>query len=319
MTVIQNACANVPGFNNFYQRVVQRMVINGLALSTKVSYTRSLAYLALHFKKLPTEMSQAEIDEYLYNIKCNDKSVSENFFKFVIASLRFVFKMEQLPELKLQLPSIRKCRKIPTVLSKEEITKMMQIPCMLKHRVLIALLYGCGLRCSEVRKLKVDDIDFSRHLIHVRQAKGRKDRLMPLGKTLHSILNRYIKIEKPHSWLFPGQRWGVRSSRFFAEFDPQFGKRSILWAVKRAAYLAGINKKITVHCLRHTYATHMLENGVNLLTIKELMGHAFLQTTMIYLHVAQLNNFEKCTPLDKLENLRVIGFEQAEIEFPSED
>lgn len=293
------------------------MVINDRAESTCKNYGRSLASLALHYHSVPTTLNINEIEEYLYLVKQQSATGSDNNFKFAICSLRFVFRMEGLDELRLQLPVIKKKRKLPVVLSKEEITAMMNIPALLRHRVMIALLYGCGLRCGEVRNVKVNDIDLNRSVLHVRQGKGRKDRYIPLGKTLTQILEKYIKIQKPQSWLFPGTRWGKSSTRFFSIFEPQFGQRSIQWAIKRAAKIAGILKPVNVHSLRHTYATHLLEDGVNILTIKELLGHANIRTTMIYLHVAQVNNRHKCSPLDTLQGLKIIGSVQGELNFLS--
>ena len=315
MTIVQQACQQVPDFESFYQKFLRRMAINDRAESTCKSYGRSLAAITLHFKCLPTTLQLDEIEEYLYLTKQRSENSSDNYFKFAIASLRFAFKMEGMDELRLKLPVIRRKRKLPVVLNKEEVTAMMNIPCLLKHRVMIALLYGCGLRCGEVRNIEVTDIDLHRAVLHVRQGKGKKDRYMPLGKTLPVILEQYMQIQKPVSWLFPGRRWGGEDTRFFSVFESQFGQRSIQWAVKRAAQIAGICKPVNVHSLRHTYATHLLEDGVNILTIKELMGHANISTTMIYLHVAQVNNKNKCSPLDTLEGLMVIGYVQGELNF----
>lgn len=121
------------------------------------------------------------------------------------------------------------------------------------------------------------------------------------------ILGKYLKIQKPENWLFPGIRYGKGSPPFFSDYKPQFGQRSIQWTIGRAAQLAGITKRVNVHCLRHTFATHLLEDGINILTIKELMEHAHIRTTMIYLHVAQINNHQKCSSLDTLQGLNVIG------------
>ncbi|HNU88558.1 MAG TPA: tyrosine-type recombinase/integrase, partial [Ferruginibacter sp.] len=119
---------------------------------------------------------------------------------------------------------------------------------------------------------------------------------------------------KPRSWLFSGQRWN-NSKKFFSDFDPKFGQRSVQWAIKRATKLAGISKNVSVHSLRHTYATHLLEDGVNILSIKELLGHVYIKTTMIYLHVAQIRVHHKCSPLDSLPGLKVIGYAQGEFNF----
>ncbi len=307
MTIIQNACDTVIGFEILYKKFLRRMSINERALSTSTNYARSLASIALHYKCLPTKLSLDEIEEYLYIIKNKVEGDSCNRMKFAIYSLRFVFRMEGLDEIRLQLPVMRKKRKLPVVLSKEEMSAMINSPSLLSHRVLISLLYGCGLRCGEVRNIKLTDIDFDRCVLHVRQSKGRKDRYLPLGNSLPDILQQYIRIKKPESWLFPGCRNRNVSTRYFPISEKPFGQRSVQWAIKRAAHLAGILKPVSVHSLRHTYATHLLEDGVNILTIRELLGHALISTTMIYLHVAQINNKNKCSPLDTLEGVRAIG------------
>ena len=317
MTIVQLACKDVPGFEALYQKFLRRMSINDRAISTYNNYGRNLAALALHYKCMPTSLTLDEIEEYLYLLKQQSENGSLNTLKFTICALKFVFRMEGMDELRIQLPVIRNRRKLPVVLSKEEVASMMNIPCLLPHRLMIAILYGCGLRCGEVRNIKVTDIDLNRAVLHVRQGKGKKDRYMPLGKTLPVILKHYIKLMKPDGWLFPGKRWGVSSRRFFPVLGPQFATRSIQWAIKRAAHLAGIRKPVSVHSLRHTYATHLLEDGVNILTIRELMGHAHISTTMIYLHVAQVNNRNKCSPLDTLQGIRIIPAVQGEL-FPDE-
>lgn len=291
------------------------MTINDRAESTCTNYGRSLAAIALYFNCLPTRLNQNQVEEYLFLLKGKYGEDADSSFKFMICALRVVFKMEGLDDLRLQLPSIRKRKKLPVVLSKQEMTAMMNIPCLLMHRVLIAVLYGCGLRCAEVRNIKVTDIDLQRAVLHVRQSKNRKDRYVTMGKNLTAILERYLHIQKPASWLFPGKRWGKNSNHFFTVFEPQYGKRSVQWAIKRAAQLAGITKPLSVHSLRHTYATHLLEDGVNILTVQKLLGHNNVQTTMLYLHVAQVNNRDKCSPLDTLEGLRVIGSVQGELGF----
>lgn len=291
------------------------MTISDRAQSTRINYGRNLAALALHFNCVPTLLQLEQVQEYLYIVKEKYQESSASYFKFTICSLRFAYRMEGLDELRLQLPVIRKSKKLPVVLSKKEMAAIMNVPCLMMHRVLIAVLYGCGLRCAEVRNLKVNDIDLDRAVVHVRQSKGHKDRYVPLGKILCVILEKYITIHKPGLWLFSGKRYANNSNRFFTVYEPQYGKRSIQWAIKRAAQLAGISKSLSVHSLRHTYATHLLEDGINILTIKEMLGHADVRTTMIYLHVAQINNHIKCSPLDTLEGLRVIGHVQGELQF----
>ncbi|MFN8250874.1 MAG: tyrosine-type recombinase/integrase [Ferruginibacter sp.] len=315
MTIVETACKNVEGFHAFYQKFVRRMTISDRAESTCINYGRSLASAALYFNCLPTQLNIGQVEEYLFLLKGKYGEDSDNCFKFMICALRFAYKMEGMEVLRMQLPPLRKRKKLPVVLSKQEMTAMLNIPCLMRHRVLIAVLYGCGLRCAEVRNIKISDIDFDRAQLHVRQGKGRKDRYVPMGKNLTAILERYVQLHKPVSWLFPGKRWGSKGNVFISVFEPQYGQRSVQWAIKRAGQLAGITKPLSVHSLRHTYATHLLEDGVNILTIQQMLGHAHVRTTMLYLHVAQINNHQKCSPLDTLEGLKVIGTVQGMLDF----
>jgi site-specific recombinase XerD len=317
MTIVEQARNSVNGFEAFYQKFLRKMFINDRAESTVNNYGRQLAALAIHYHCIPTALSLDQVEEYLFLIKQKYGEESDNNFKFLVCGLRFAYRMEGMNELRLSLPVIRKNKKLPVVLSKEEVAAMINIPCLLKHRVMIALLYGCGLRCGEIRNVKVMDIDFHRAVIHVRQGKGKKDRYVPLGNSLPPILKKYIALEQSSSWLFPGHR-PKKGGLFFTEFKTKYGQRSVQWAIKRAALLAGISKPVNVHSLRHTYATHLLEDGINILTIKEMMGHANVRTTMLYLHVAQINNSIKCSPFDTLKGIRLLQGVQTSFEFPAQ-
>ncbi len=277
------------------------MSINGLSDKTYIIYTRQLAHIALHFDRLPIFLNKSEVEEYLYLVKQKYAGSSETFFKHTIFSLRYLFRMEGLDEMRIQLPSIKKNKRLPVVLSKMEVTEMLNKPRLLKHRVLIALLYGCGLRCFEVRNVQLSDLDFERSVLHVREGKGKKDRYVPLGDFLVSILKNYIEICRPEIWLFNGKSL----SNLGKAFDKKFSQRGIQWAVNAAAKLAGINKNINVHTLRHTFATHLLENGVDIISIKELLGHSNIQTTLIYLHIANYEKKLNYSLLDNMEGLNI--------------
>jgi integrase len=173
---------------------------------------------------------------------------------------------------------------------------MLKTAVLLKHKILIGLLYGCGLRCMEVRSVRLKDLDFDRKMLHVVQSKGRKDRYVPLSDHLIRGLKKYISAERPSEWLFngkPGERAG-------GDFDSRYSQRGVQWAVNRIAKDAGITKEVSVHTLRHTYACHLLEEGMNIVTLKELMGHANIETTMEYLHICQLDDRKMFSPLDSL-------------------
>ena len=176
--------------------------------------------------------------------------------------------------------------------------RLLLAPDLLKHRILIGLLYSCGLRCFEARNVQLSDLDFERAALHVRQGKGAKDRYVhiPLSQHLIRGLKYYIQTEKPKQWLFNGQPQG----RSGGDFDGRYSQRGVQSAITQATKKAGITKEVSVHTLRHTYATHLLEDGLGILTIKDLLGHQSIDTTMIYLHVAQSGKTKAFSPLDTL-------------------
>jgi integrase/recombinase XerD len=167
---------------------------------------------------------------------------------------------------------------------------------LLKHKMLIGLLYGCGLRCMEVRSIRLQDMDFDRKILHIKQSKGRKDRMVPLSEHLIRGLKKYLAAEHPKEWLFNGSPNG----RSGGDFDSRYSQRGVQWAVNRIAKLAGIKKEVSVHTLRHSYACHLLEDGMNIVTLQELLGHANIETTMEYLHLCQLDDRKMFSPLDTL-------------------
>jgi len=272
------------------------MSLLGRSKKTFESYGRHLAVMALHFGRTPLELDAEDVQEYLFELQNRSKTPSQTYFKHTVFGLRFLLKSEGLDYNYLSLPEIKKEKKLPVVLSKEEMWRMLCAPKLLKHRILLGLLYGCGLRCFEARNVRIRDLDFKRKVLHVVQGKGKKDRMLPLSEHLIKGLEKYIYAERPVDWLFNGQPVG----RAGGDFDSRYSQRGIQWAVKQAAKEAGIIKDVHVHTLRHTFATHLLEDGLDIITVKELMGHVRIETTMEYLHVAQINPKRAFSPLDTL-------------------
>jgi site-specific recombinase XerD len=166
---------------------------------------------------------------------------------------------------------------------------LFRAPKLLKHRIILTLIYSAGLRGQEVINLKISDIDFERKTIHIRQSKYKKDRIVPLSDYMANGLIKYLAVEKPHIYLFNGK-----------EPDGRYSIRGLSWVMREALKHTNIKKSINLHSLRHSYATHLLEEGVNIVTVKELLGHADIKTTMIYLHVAQCSIVKAHSPLDTL-------------------
>jgi site-specific recombinase XerD len=254
--------------------------------------------MALHFKCLPTEFDEDQINDYLYFLQQEHKTPSESYFKHTVYGLRCLFKFEGIDPDHIQLPSIKHDRKLPVVLSKAEMWRLLNAPTLLKHKILIGLLYGCGLRCFEARGVRLKDLDFDRRMLHVYQGKGKKDRYVPLSEHLIRGLKLYISAEKPKEWLFNGQP--LENGKGGGDFDSRYSQKGVQWAVKEAAKKAEILKDVSVHTLRHTYATHLLEDGMDIMTLKDMLGHSCIETTMVYLHVAQSGHRKPFSPLDTL-------------------
>ena len=286
----------MPDFDTLIHRFERSLSVLGRSQSTFYNYAHHLSVISLHFGKIPTLLDPEQVHEYLFMLQKRAHTPSQAYFKHTVYSLRFLLKCEGLPYAFLQLPELKKEKKLPVVLSKEEVWAMLGNCTLLKHRILIGLLYGCGLRCMEVRSLRLGDLDFDRLQLKVVQGKGKKDRYLPLSAHLVRGLKTYISAEKPADYLFNGQPTG----RAGGDFDGRYSQRGVQWAVKEAAKRVGIRKDVHVHTLRHTFATHLLEDGMDILTLKDLLGHENIETTMEYLHVAQSGRIKPFSPLDTL-------------------
>lgn len=214
-------------------------------------------------------------------------------------ALRFCYRILGLKDKRIELPEIKRGTKLPVVLSREEVRRMLKAPKLLKHKLLLGLLYGCGLRCAEVRGIRLSHIDLDRKQLLVYQGKGKKDRYVPLCDMLVRGIRSYIEAEQPQTWLFNGKDQEI-NGRAGGDFDSRYSQRGVQWAVQQAAREAGITKDVSVHTLRHTYATHLLEEGLDIMTIRDLLGHACIDTTLVYLHVAQSGRVKPFSPLDRL-------------------
>jgi len=183
----------------------------------------------------------------------------------------------------------RREKRLPNVLNKKEIKAILEAPTNLKHRAMISLIYACGLRRSELLNLTLKDILSDRNLLFIRQSKGKKDRVVPISMKLIAMLRDYYKAFKPKTWLFEGQLAGEK-----------YSERSIQLVLNQSVSKAKINKQVSLHWLRHSYATHLLESGTDLRYIQELLGHSSSKTTEIYTHVSTRNLQQIRSPFDDL-------------------
>ncbi len=272
------------------------------------AFTYFVAALALHFKTLPTELDPEQVKDYLFELQQRSKTPSQTYFKHTVYGLRFLLKTEGLPYSFLHLPTIAKVKKLPVILSREEIWRMLQSAELLKHKLLIGLIYGCGLRCMEVRNIELQHLDFDRKMLHIVQGKGGKDRYVPLSEHLIRGLKTFISIENPERYLFNGnQNRNIEDIDVLApnrkDFDSRYSQRGVQWVIKTISKKAGITKEVHTHTLRHSYATHLLEDGVPIIMVQKLLGHERIESTMEYLHVCQLSDQKPRSPLDTVFTL----------------
>jgi integrase/recombinase XerD len=288
-TIVEQACHNVRGFRNLYQQLDDKVRLSGQSVSTLNNYARKLAQIALHFGKLPQYVSEKEMNKYLASLARESKTPSLSDFKHTVYGLRYCYRLLGLSDNIIKLPQIRHDDKLPVVLNYQECKALFNAPDLLKHRVLLAFIYSAGLRAREVSRLKISDIDSGRMMIHIRKSKYNKDRYVPLSPIILTGLRKYYYACRPVDYLFNGGTPGTPLS-----------VRGMQWVLRQAVKKCRLQKGITLHTLRHSFATHLLEFGMDIVSIKELLGHERIETTLVYLHVAKPDRTNLFSPLDRL-------------------
>jgi site-specific recombinase XerD len=272
------------------QRMLEDLQIRHYSQTTTRLYLYQISAFAEHFGKPPDQLGPEHIRRYqLFLIQ--QKQVSLSTFIQAVCALRFFYTHTLNRQIPIeQIPFPRRQRKLPLILSRDEVKALLLAPRSLRHRALLAVLYGSGLRVAEVARLKVGDIDSRRNVLWVRQGKGSKDRQTLLSPKLLDLLRTYWRAEHPKDWLFPG-----------SDSHRPISPKAIYLACRHATQLAGIDKPVHPHSFRHAFATHLLEDGINLRSIQILLGHANLETTARYLHVVDVAVRTTPSPLDSLD------------------
>ena len=265
--------------------------LKGLSPNTQEIYLRQVSQFARHYGRSPRHLGEKEIKEYLLYL-IRKKKVSTSTVNQCYHALKFLYERTlNRVWVMARVPRVKSLKQLPIVLDKEEVESLFSVTKNLKHRAILMLIYSSGLRLMEAAHLKVTDIDSKRMLLRIKQGKGRKDRYTILSKVALEVLREYWSQYRPKEWLFAGRFPG----------KPLTG-RSIQRILIKAKKLAGIKKPATVHTLRHSFATHLLEAGTNLYHIQLLLGHRSLNTTTIYLHVSRKELARIVSPLDLAHN-----------------
>jgi site-specific recombinase XerD len=270
------------------RRMIDDMTVRNLSPATQRSYIHAVAKFSRYFGRSPDRLDIEDVR--VYQVYLVSQGISWPALNQTVCALRFFYGVTlNRPEIPERIAYAREPRKLPVILGADEVVRFLEAVPSLKTRTALTTAYAAGLRASEAVGLKVADIDSSRMLIQVRHGKGAKDRAVMLSPQLLAILRTYWRLARPKEWLFPGRDAGK-------PIDVQ-----VLHAACRSAVkAAGLAKRVTVHTLRHSFATHLLESGVDIRIIQVLLGHNSLSTTARYTQVATTTIAKTQSPLDRL-------------------
>lgn len=263
------------------QKMLEDMQLHGLAARTQESYLRVVRQLAAHYHKPPDQINEDELRQYFLYLR-NVRRLSRSTITLALSGIKFFYEQTLGVEWKaLELARPPQEHKLPVVLSMEEVRRILGQVRVLRYRVCLSTIYGCGLRLQEGIHLQVEDVDSGRGLIHVRHGKGNKDRYVPLPEAVLDQLRRYWRSHRNPVWLFPA----LHGPEYPYEATRPMDESGVQKAFRAALTESGVSKKASVHTLRHSYATHLFEAGVSLRTIQIYLGHSQLSTTAIYMHL----------------------------------
>ena len=268
------------------QRLIDDMTARRYSEKVQKAYVRHVRTFAAFLGRSPDTATSDDLRRFQLHLA--QQQISPGSINAAIAALRFFFTVT-LPDLVRPLTIVNEPRKAPVVLSQEEVARLLEAAPGLKYKAALSVAYGAGLRVSEVANLKVSDIDSERMTLRVEQGKGQRDRYVMLSPQLLGLLRDWWRAARPQVWLFPGQN----------PINPMT-PRQLNRAVHAAKDLAGISKRVSPHTLRHSFATHLLEQGVDIRVIQVLLGHAKLETTALYTRVAVNTVRDVKSPLERL-------------------
>ncbi len=269
----------IVGFKGFTTKFQQKVILAGRSKETFKNYIRAIAQTALFYNKLPLELTDDQINHYLLLHKTGELSritPSESCFKHTVFGFRYMYKTFGIENRSIAMPIMKRKKHLPDIINRVELIELLHAPKIMKHRIMFALAYGSGLRIGELCNVKLADIDIVTKTIHVRNTKTGYDRIVPICADFIRGLQSYLHQNQIEVYLFPGQHK-----------DKPISISAVQHALCSARRKAGIRKKISMHNLRHSYATHFIEDTGDLLRLKKYLGHRDIKNTMRYLKTAQ--------------------------------
>jgi len=265
--------------------------LKGYSSLTRYHYLRCVRSFAAHYGRSPAALGEAEIRAFLLHL-LHERKAKPATVRMYVAALKFLYATTlRRPEVVARIPWPQVPERLPDILTPAEIVQLLQAVRSMKHRVILMIAYGAGLRISEVCSLQVGDIDSQRMVIHVRDGKGGKDRYVMLGERLLAVLREYWRLAKPRgAVLFPGMKGA-----------PHVQPTTVQRMLQTVVAACGFSKRVTPHVLRHCFATHLLEAGTDVRTIQQLLGHASIRTTARYTQISTRQIGQTRSPLDRLD------------------
>lgn len=279
-------------------RMEQELLLRGMAAGTREKYLQMARAFVAYHRRSPQQLGTEHVRSWIL-VLLTERKLDASTVNVAISALRFLFATLQRPEVMLPIRGVRKQHRVPDVLSGSEVQRLLEATTDLRYRAMFTLLYGAGLRVSEVLHLSCADIDSRRMVLHVRDTKNHHDRIVPLSPRMLQVLRDYWKARRPlGSRLFVG-RDGLKA----------LTREALNHALKKFALQAGIRKNVYAHLLRHAFATHLLELGTDLRTVQILLGHRSIRSTTRYTHLTQARLATLCSPLEALstEQGRILG------------
>lgn len=271
------------------QRMLEDMQLRNFSPHTQDAYIRAVAQFTRHFMLPPETLGADHVREFLLHL-VQERKGGWSCYNQIRAGLLFFFRITLGRDEAIDnVPCARHRRRLPVVLSQEELQRFFAVIRNVKHQAMLMTMYGAGLRVSELVSLRIEDVDSTRMLLRICEGKGQKQRYAKLSPHMLAVLREYYKASRPQTWLFPGMMAGQPLTRM-----------SVNKVIKYLGKRAGLTKNITPHTLRHSYATHMLDAGADLRTIQVLLGHRSITSTSIYTHVSQAKIDAAPSPLDLL-------------------